>query len=90
MINNGGPRYKRSTLEKLMNQDIIWCCVILMILCIVGAIGVGLWLKAFKDLGEPYITGDLTVYSDAFLAFWTYMIILQVRLPSLFQNSKPI
>lgn len=88
MMNNGGPRYKRSTLEKLMNQDIIWCCVILMILCVVGAVGVGLWLEAFKDLGEPYTTGDHSIYSDAFLAFWTYIIILQVQLPSLLPKLK--
>ena len=27
MINNGGPRYKRSQLEKRINLDVIWCAI---------------------------------------------------------------
>ncbi|KAJ9587010.1 hypothetical protein L9F63_019389, partial [Diploptera punctata] len=27
MLNNGGPRYKRSNLERQMNVDVIWLCV---------------------------------------------------------------
>ncbi|PAV81816.1 hypothetical protein WR25_00338 [Diploscapter pachys] len=38
MLNNSGPRYKRSTLEKLANIDIIWCVVILLALCVTGAV----------------------------------------------------
>ncbi len=34
MKNNNGPRYKRSELERLMNWDVVWCVVILLVLII--------------------------------------------------------
>lgn len=39
MLNNSGPRYKRSKLERMMNWDIVWCVVILLVLCFIGAVG---------------------------------------------------
>ena len=39
MLNNTGPRYKRSKLEKDINIDVIAQVVILVALCLVGAIG---------------------------------------------------
>lgn len=39
MLNNSGPRYKRSRLEKDINKDIIGCVIILFILCLAGALG---------------------------------------------------
>jgi phospholipid-translocating ATPase len=39
MLNNGGPRYKRSKLEKKINTEVVWCVIILFILCLIGAIG---------------------------------------------------
>lgn len=77
MLNNGGPRYKRSSLEKQMNQDVIWCVLTLVILCVIGAIGCKLWLNAYYHVGEPFIS-DRSKSHEAFLAFWTYVIILQV------------
>ena len=47
MLNNSGPRYKRSTLEKLTNLDIIWCVVILLALCLTGAILSGFCLYVY-------------------------------------------
>jgi hypothetical protein len=41
MLNNGGPRYKRSKLEKKINTEVVWCVIILFILCLIGAIGTG-------------------------------------------------
>lgn len=40
MMNNSGPRYKRSKLEKHLNIDILWCVVLLIIMCLTAAIGV--------------------------------------------------
>lgn len=77
MLNNGGPRYKRSSLEKQMNQDVIWCVLILILLCIIGAIGCKLWLGAYKNVQEPF--RDFSDSTEAFLSFWTYIIILQVN-----------
>nr|XP_023013530.1 probable phospholipid-transporting ATPase VA [Leptinotarsa decemlineata] len=80
MLNNGGPRYKRSSLEKQMNQDVIWCVVILIFLCILGAIGCKLWLTYYQNLPPPFqeSTSETT---EAILAFWTFIIILQIMIP---------
>lgn len=34
MLNNSGPRYKQSKLERKLNHDIIWCVFLLIFLCI--------------------------------------------------------
>ena len=36
MMNNSGPRYKRSQLEKDINKDVIACVFILFTLCLIG------------------------------------------------------
>jgi len=46
MLNNGGPRYKRSKLEKQINREVVWCVVILVVLCLIGATGNGIWNKS--------------------------------------------
>ncbi|XP_012281386.1 probable phospholipid-transporting ATPase VD isoform X2 [Orussus abietinus] len=83
MLNNGGPRYKRSRLEKQMNLDVIWCVVILVVLCIVGAIGSRLWLSAYSSTTGPVpflpYMQDPTV--EGMLTFWTFVVILQVMIP---------
>lgn len=38
-LNNNGPRYKRSKLERQMNADVLWCVLILLIMCLFSAIG---------------------------------------------------
>jgi phospholipid-translocating ATPase len=78
MLNNGGPRYKRSQLERFMNVDVVWCVVILVVLCVIGAIGCKLWLSSFEP-GVPFIPIYTDPAYEAVLTFWTYVIILQVR-----------
>lgn len=39
MLNNNGPRYKRSKLERQMNVDVFWCVVILLVMCLFAAVG---------------------------------------------------
>lgn len=86
MLNNNGPRYKRSKLERFMNRDIIWCIVILLVLCSVGAIGCALWLRSYENRKEvifiPYEQENRYIPAvEGFIAFWTYIIILQVMIP---------
>ncbi|KAK5643768.1 hypothetical protein RI129_007613 [Pyrocoelia pectoralis] len=81
MLNNGGPRYKRSTLERQMNQDVFWCVLVLIILCVIGAVGCKLWLQAYHNLKEPFKLENSSDSTEAFLAFWTYIIILQIMIP---------
>ncbi|KFM79784.1 putative phospholipid-transporting ATPase VD, partial [Stegodyphus mimosarum] len=87
MLNNDGPRYKRSKLEKLMNRDVMFCIVMLILLCLLGAVGYGLWLGSFDDmdvvpfLAQFYLNERSEVYTEAFLIFWTFVIVLQVMIP---------
>ena len=38
-MNNSGPRYKHSKVERDLNLDVIACVVILFILCFLGGVG---------------------------------------------------
>ncbi|XP_076446004.1 LOW QUALITY PROTEIN: phospholipid-transporting ATPase VA-like [Babylonia areolata] len=90
MMNNRGPRYKRSKLERLINRDVIWCVIVLLFVCFFCAIGSGLWLEQYIDLVEstnliPFIPyADVEEFSplyQGFLVFWTYIIIFQSAIP---------
>ncbi|XP_046562486.1 phospholipid-transporting ATPase VB-like [Haliotis rubra] len=90
MLNNRGPRYKRSKLERKINQDVIWCVILLLFLCFFCAIGSGIWLSNFNGLTDntnyvPFIPfGDLDKFSpvyQGFIVFWTYIIIFQTVIP---------
>lgn len=39
MLNNNGPRYKRSKIERQMNMDIFLCVGLLFVMCLIGAVG---------------------------------------------------
>ncbi|XP_058839396.1 phospholipid-transporting ATPase VD-like [Topomyia yanbarensis] len=89
MLNNSGPRYKRSQIEQQMNIDVIWCVIILIILCVIGAIGCKMWLASFVaatgDNNEsyriPYLPFEINPDYEGLLAFWTFVIILQIMIP---------
>lgn len=38
-MNNSGPRCKCSLLERRLNTDILWCVVLLIVMCLTAAIG---------------------------------------------------
>ncbi|XP_032311297.1 phospholipid-transporting ATPase VA isoform X1 [Drosophila ananassae] len=81
MLNNSGPRYKRSQVEQQMNIDVIWCVIILLLLCVVGAIGCRMWLSSFTNFPVPYLPFEVNPVVEGMLTFWTYIIILQVMIP---------
>lgn len=86
MVNNSGPRYKRSDLERRANRDIVWCVVILLIMCTVGAVVSTLWMNSFVD---PYnivylifskrTPTSYDIMYEGFINFWLHVIVLQVR-----------
>ncbi|XP_024120501.1 probable phospholipid-transporting ATPase VD [Oryzias melastigma] len=80
MMNNSGPRYKRSLLERRLNTDILWCVFLLIVMCLIAAVGHGLWLK---DLKDPIfqVDGETSPALAAFYVFWTMIIVLQVLIP---------
>ncbi|KAL7120244.1 hypothetical protein ACP275_02G110700 [Erythranthe tilingii] len=49
MLNNSGAPSKRSCLETLMNREIFFLSVFLVLLCVVVSLCHGLWLKRHQD-----------------------------------------
>ena len=80
MLNNSGPRYKRSYLEQKMNIDVIWCVIILVLLCFAGAFGCHYWLQKFDNKDAPFLTLEDTYdpFSESIIMFLRLIIILQV------------
>uniref|UniRef100_A0ACB8E818 Phospholipid-transporting ATPase VD n=1 Tax=Sphaerodactylus townsendi TaxID=933632 RepID=A0ACB8E818_9SAUR len=86
MLNNSGPRHKRSKLEKRVNDHILWCVFLLLLMCSVGAVGYGTWLSRYP---EPPIylsilsmeAGVVSPALEAFYLFWRMIILLQVLIP---------
>lgn len=67
-----------------MNVDVIWCMIILLVLCVIGAVGSRLWLSTYILGTMEYIpfldTLNGSVYEGT-LVFWTFVVILQVMIP---------
>ncbi|XP_078368991.1 phospholipid-transporting ATPase VD-like [Oculina patagonica] len=89
LMNNSGPRYKRSKVERDLNMDVVACVIILFILCFLGGVGCGSWTSrndffnrhftpGSDSSGEPFLRGPLM---EGFIRFWTFVIILQVLIP---------
>lgn len=84
MLNNGGPRYKCSKLERQMNTDVIWCVLVLLFLCCAGAVCCKIWLDQYivpLHTLPPFIPYASTPAYEGLLIFWTYIIVLQVMIP---------
>ncbi|XP_063823158.1 phospholipid-transporting ATPase VA [Ostrinia nubilalis] len=84
MLNNGGPRYKCSGLERKMNTDVIWCVLVLLFLCCAGAVGCKVWLDQYHPLVAkftPFLPQPGKPAYEGLLIFWTYIIVLQVMIP---------
>uniref|UniRef100_A0A8C8SQE3 Phospholipid-transporting ATPase n=1 Tax=Pelusios castaneus TaxID=367368 RepID=A0A8C8SQE3_9SAUR len=85
MLNNSGPRYKRSKLERRVNTDVLWCVLLLILMCLIGAFGHGIWLSSYPEIplfNVPEPDGKFTPPALAgFYMFWTMIILLQVLIP---------
>ncbi|XP_076993696.1 phospholipid-transporting ATPase VB isoform X2 [Tamandua tetradactyla] len=85
MLNNSGPRYKRSKTERRMNTDIFFCIGLLFLMCLIGAIGNSLWNGNFEEhppFDVPDATGGfLPLALGGFYTFLTMIILLQVMIP---------
>nr|XP_005892976.1 PREDICTED: probable phospholipid-transporting ATPase VD [Bos mutus] len=85
MLNNSGPRYKRSKLERRANTDVLWCVLLLVVMCLTGALGHGIWLSRYENIpffNIPEPDGhSLSPVLAGFYMFWTMIILLQVLIP---------
>ncbi|KAM9741456.1 phospholipid-transporting ATPase VB [Menidia menidia] len=85
MLNNGGPRYKRSKLERKLNIDVFFCVILLFTMCFIGALGHFVWLLARPGV-PPYLVPDTNGHLDSpslasFYMFFTMIILLQILIP---------
>ncbi|XP_069826948.1 phospholipid-transporting ATPase VA [Dendropsophus ebraccatus] len=86
LLNNNGPRYKRSKLERQMNTDVFWCVLILLVMCLLSAIGHALWVWQYGDKRPVFdVLGSDGNYVKPLLSavylFFTMIIVLQVLIP---------
>ncbi|XP_039527793.1 probable phospholipid-transporting ATPase VD isoform X3 [Pimephales promelas] len=80
MQNNSGPRYKRSKLERRLNMDVLWSVALLLLMCLISAVGHGVWLSGLQN-AIFMIPDDTHPALAAFYLFWTMIIVLQVLIP---------
>ncbi|XP_075861002.1 phospholipid-transporting ATPase VA isoform X2 [Microcebus murinus] len=86
LLNNSGPRYKRSQLERQMNCDVLWCVLLLVCMSLFSAVGHGLWVRRYQDkkslFDVPESDGSaLSPVTAAVYSFLTMIIVLQVLIP---------
>ncbi|XP_075853981.1 phospholipid-transporting ATPase VD isoform X2 [Microcebus murinus] len=85
MLNNSGPRYKRSKLERRANTDVLWCVLLLVMMCLTGALDHGIWLSRYENIlffNIPEPDGrTVSPVLAGFYMFWTMIILLQVLIP---------
>ncbi|XP_041443971.1 phospholipid-transporting ATPase VB isoform X2 [Xenopus laevis] len=85
MLNNSGPRYKRSKIERLMNTNVFFCVGFLFIMCLIGALGHGIWSSQFVIhplFDVPEANGSyLPPALAGFYMFLTMIILLQILIP---------
>ncbi|KAK7922859.1 hypothetical protein WMY93_009761 [Mugilogobius chulae] len=85
MLNNNGPRYKRSRLEQRLNIDVFFCIILLFTMCIIGSLGHYLWLVSMPSMPIyffPQSNGDMDTPSlSSFYKFFSMIILLQVLIP---------
>nr|XP_031296298.1 probable phospholipid-transporting ATPase VA isoform X1 [Camelus dromedarius] len=86
LLNNSGPRYKRSQLERQMNCDVLWCVLLLVCMSLFSAVGHGLWVQRYQEkkslFDVPESDGtSLSPVTAAVYSFLTMIIVLQVLIP---------
>nr|XP_012316500.1 probable phospholipid-transporting ATPase VB isoform X2 [Aotus nancymaae] len=85
MLNNSGPRYKRSKIERRINTDIFFCIGILILMCLIGAVGHSIWNGTFEEhppFDVPEANGSFLPHAlGGFYMFLTMIILLQVLIP---------
>ncbi|MCO5605924.1 hypothetical protein L7F22_060110 [Adiantum nelumboides] len=93
MKNSAGARSKRSKLESQMNSATMWLAFFLLLICLVGGLGMGIWVGKHQKIlillpyyGKTDIsTGEdvkfYNVVGEAVFAFLSFVIMFQVMIP---------
>ncbi|MGH0185671.1 UNVERIFIED_CONTAM: hypothetical protein FKN15_018707 [Acipenser sinensis] len=84
MQNCGKTTFKRTSIDRLMNVLVLWIFGFLALMCIILAIGNGIWeyQKGFYfQVFLPWPESVPNSAFSAFLTFWSYVIILNTVVP---------
>ncbi|KAL6998526.1 hypothetical protein U1Q18_008655 [Sarracenia purpurea var. burkii] len=96
MLNSAMSPSKRSRLETYMNRETLWLSVLLFIMCLVVAIGTGLWLRHQKNQLStlPYYRKSFFegrsperpyrfygIPMETFFSFLSSVIVFQIMIP---------
>ncbi|KAF8007544.1 hypothetical protein BT93_K1530 [Corymbia citriodora subsp. variegata] len=97
MLNSAASPSKRSKLESYMNRETMWLSIFLFIMCLVVALGMGLWLVHHKSqldtlpfYRKRYFTmgrNDRKTYKyygipmETFFSFLSSIIVFQIMIP---------
>ncbi|KDP21859.1 hypothetical protein JCGZ_00646 [Jatropha curcas] len=97
MLNSAASPSKRSKLEIYMNRETLWLSFFLFIMCLVVALGMGLWLMHYKDQLDtlPYYRKTFFTHGkdygkrykyygipmETFFSFLSSIIVFQIMIP---------
>ncbi|KAA8517553.1 hypothetical protein F0562_017817 [Nyssa sinensis] len=96
MLNSAMSPAKRSRLESYMNRETLWLSIFLFIMCLVVALGMGLWLRRHKDQLDtlPYYRKSYFengrfgrpykfygIPMETFFSFLSSIIVFQIMIP---------
>uniref|UniRef100_A0A3B1J401 Phospholipid-transporting ATPase n=1 Tax=Astyanax mexicanus TaxID=7994 RepID=A0A3B1J401_ASTMX len=93
MQNCGKSSFKRTSIDRLMNILVLFIFGFLVLMCIILAVGHGIWenYEGSKAMGFVPRTEDVGPAFSAFLTFWSYIIILNTVVPiSLYVSMEVI
>ncbi|XP_039607693.1 phospholipid-transporting ATPase ID isoform X1 [Polypterus senegalus] len=84
MQNSGRTKFKRTSIDRLMNTLVLWIFGFLVCMGVILSIGNTIWEKEVGFLFQIYLPWDKGVDSvvfSGFLSFWSYIIILNTVVP---------
>ncbi|NXR76042.1 AT8B2 ATPase, partial [Pycnonotus jocosus] len=93
MQNSGRTKFKRTSIDRLMNTLVLWIFGFLVCMGVILAIGNAIWEYEVGICFQIYLPWDEGVHSaffSGFLSFWSYIIILNTVVPiSLYVSHPP-
>ncbi|XP_034083879.1 phospholipid-transporting ATPase ID isoform X1 [Gymnodraco acuticeps] len=84
MQNSGRTKFKRTSIDRLMNTLVLWIFGFLVCMGVILAVGNAVWEREVGFLFQSYLPWDPPVDNflfSAFLSFWSYVIILNTVVP---------
>ncbi|XP_053134305.1 phospholipid-transporting ATPase ID isoform X2 [Hemicordylus capensis] len=84
MQNSGRTKFKRTSIDRLMNTLVLWIFGFLVCMGVILAIGNSIWEYEVGTCFQIYLPWDEAVDSaffSGFLSFWSYIIILNTVVP---------